>query len=172
VLIADFEALRSWRGAIHESGDYERACDALGNATLTELQVGDHRIVVWDIGGPGTACIVRVSPAHISIVRIWPDASWTEADCERTLISAATERFGSEQLAQLSIHSGYLLALWAPEDVSAGGLPLGDSGSPDNLSIGDGGAYVHVPLGCYSVTACEWQTDIYDVTKIDLRLLS
>src|SRR6266436_1866107 len=30
--------------------------------------------------------------------------------------------------------------------------------------------YIRVPSGCYSVTACEWRTDTYDVTKIDLRL--
>ncbi len=171
VLIADFEALRSWRGAFHDSGDYQRACDALGTAALTEFHVGNHRALVWDIGGPGTADIVRVSPTHISIVRIWPDASWTEDDCERTVISSATERFGSEQLAQLSIYTGYLLALWAPEDMSAGGRPSGDSGIPDDLSIGDGGAYVRVPSGRYSVSACEWQTGVYDVTKIDLRHL-
>jgi hypothetical protein len=172
VLIADFAALRSWRGAFHDSGDYERACDALGNATLTELQVGEHRVIVWDIGGPGTADIVRVSPTHISLVRIWPDASWTEADCERTMISAATERFGPVQSAQLSIHSGYLLALWAPEDMSTGGGPLGDSGSLSSLTVGSGGAYVRVPSGRYGVSACEWQTEVYEVTKIDLRLLS
>jgi hypothetical protein len=74
-------------------------------------------------------------------------------------------------LAHLSIHTGYLLALWAPEDMSAGGRPSGDSGIPDDLSIGDGGAYVRVLSGRYSVSACEWQTGVYDVTKIDLRHL-
>jgi hypothetical protein len=54
--------------------------------------------------------------------------------------------------------------------MSAAGSPSGDSGVPDDLSIGDGGAYFRVPTGSYSVTACEWQTGIYDVTKIDLRL--
>lgn len=55
--------------------------------------------------------------------------------------------------------------------MSAGGDPSGDLGVPEDLSIGDGGAYVRVQTGCYVVTACEWQADIYDVTKIDLKLL-
>ena len=170
VLLADFESLRSWRGAFHDSGDYERACETLGADTVAELKIGSHHAVVWDIGGPGTADIVIVSPEHISIVRIWPDGSWTDQECAQAVISAATERFGSDELAQIVIHSGYLLALWAPEDMSAGGSPVGESGVPEDLSIGDGGAYVRVPSGRYSVTACEWQTGIYDVTKIDLRL--
>jgi hypothetical protein len=136
------------------------------------IQIGDDQAIVWDIGGPGTADIVRVSPEHLSIVRIWPDGSWSDQECEQVVISAATDRFGTEELARLTIHTGYLLALWAPEDIVAGGSPSGDSGVPDDLSIGDGGAYVRVPTGCYSVTACEWQTGIYDVTKIDLRLLA
>jgi hypothetical protein len=170
VLVADFETLRSWRGAFHESGDYETACETLGFDTVAELPIGSHLAVVWNIGGPGTADIVIFSPEHISIVRIWPDGSWTDQECEQAVISAATERFGSEELAQITISSGYLLALWAPEDMSAGGSPVGESGVPEDLSIGDGGAYVRVPSGYYSVTACEWQTSIYDVTKIDLRL--
>jgi len=172
VLVADYETLRSWRGAFQDSGDYERACESLGAQTLTMIQIGDDQAIVWDIGGPGTADIVRVSPEHLSIVRIWPDGSWSDQECEQVVISAATDRFGTEELARLTIHTGYLLALWAPEDVVAGGSPSGDSGVPDDLSIGDGGAYVRVPTGCYSVTACEWQTGIYDVTKIDLRLLA
>ena len=170
ILIADFDALRSWKGVFHESGDYERACTKLGADTLAEIQVGSRKALVWDIGGPGTADIVLVNPKHISIIRIWPDGSWSDQDCERAVLSAAAERFGSEELAQLHIHSGYLLALWAPEDMSAGGNPSGESGIPDDLSIGDGGAFVKVPAGCYSVTACEWQTADNDVTKIDFRL--
>jgi hypothetical protein len=111
VLVADFEALRRWRGAFHDSGGYDRACEALGANTLAEIQVGDRRAILWDIGGPGTADIVVVSPSHISIVRIWPDASWSEQECERAVVSAATERFGTQELAKLSIDTGYLLAL-------------------------------------------------------------
>lgn len=172
ILVADFDALHSWRGVFHDSGDYERACETLGADTLAEIQVGSHHAVVWDMGGPGTADIVLVSPNHISIVRIWPDGSWSDHECEQAVMSAATERFGTEELAQLSIHTGYLLALWAPEDMSGGGSPSGADGVPEDLSIGDGGAYVRVPSGRYTVTACEWQTVIYDVTKIDLRLLA
>ncbi len=170
MLLADFDALRSWRGSFEEPGDYDRACEALGDGSLAQMEVGTSRAVVWDFGGPGTADIVHVSPAHVSIVRLWPDDSWTNDDCEQAAIAAATERFGANELARLSIHSGYLLALWAPEDMSAGGNPSGESGVPDDLSIGDGGAYVQVPVGNYTVTACEWQTDVCEVTKVDLKL--
>lgn len=170
VLLADFDALRSWKGGSHDSSDYEKACETLCDATVAQIQVGSHQVIAWDMGGPGTADIIQVSPTHISIVRIWPDESWTEDDCEQASVAAAVERFGTEELARLSIHSGYLLALWAPEDMSNAGNPLGDSGIPDDLSIGDGGAYVSAQNGCYVVTACEWRTDVYDVTKIDLML--
>ena len=171
LLIADFEALRSWRGAFHDSGDYTRACEALGSADVAQIQTGAHQAVVWDMGGPGTAHIVQVSPLHLSIVRLWPDAAWSEEEYEQTVISAATQWFSPEERARLRIHSGYLLALWAPEDMSAGGSPAGDSGVPDDLSIGDGGVYVKVPSGEYLVTAIGWLAGNYDVTKLDLTLL-
>ena len=170
--MADFDALSLWKGAFHKSGDYDRAFEILGSNTVAVMTLGSHHVIVWDIGGPGTADIVVVSPEHISIVRIWPDGTWTDQECEQAVISATTERFGSEELGQIVIHSGYLLALWAPEDMSAGGSPVGESGIPADLSIGDGGAYVRVPSGCYSITACEWQAGTYDVTKIDLILKS
>ncbi len=170
MLIGDFQSLKFWRGVSDDSGDYEKACETLGSEALSQIQVGSHEAIVWDIGGPGTADIVRVSPVHISIVRIWPDASWSEEECEQAVIAAATDRFGTQELARLSIHTGYLLALWAPEDMAAAGPPAGESGVPDDLSIGDGGVYVQIPCGHYSVSACEWQTGIYDVTKIDLKL--
>jgi len=170
VLLADFDDLRSWKGAFHESGHYERACETLGDTSLTQIQIGLREAIVWDIGGPGTAEIIQVSATHISIVRIWPDPSWTENDCEQAVISAAVERFGDKELARLSIRTGYLLALWAPEDMSAGGNPSGESGIPEDLSIGDGGAYIRVQTGSYSVTACEWQTDVCHVAKIDFIL--
>lgn len=138
--------------------------------TTAEIQIGNHRAIVWDIGGPGTADIVLVNPKHISIVRIWPDGSWSDQECQKAVISAATECFGTVELARISIDTGYLLALWAPEDMTAVGNPSGDSGVPNDLSIGDGGAYVRVSKGSYSVTACEWQSDTYDVTKIDFHL--
>lgn len=170
LLVADYESLRPWKGAFDDSGDYERACGALGTNTVAEIEAGSNPVLVWDMGGPGTACVVRVSPQHVSIVRVWPDAAWTDEDYDRAVASAATECFGVEELARLTIHSGYLLALWGPEDMTLAGSPSGDSGVPDDLSVGDGGGYVRVPTGCYFVTACEWQEGNYDVTKIDLKL--
>lgn len=62
--MADFEALRSWKGAFHDSGDYERACEALGADTLAKIGIGGYQVFVWDIGGPGTADIVLASSEH------------------------------------------------------------------------------------------------------------
>jgi hypothetical protein len=144
----------------------------LGNATLGRIEAGDCHAIVWDIGGPGTADIVQVSPAHISLVRIWPDAKWSDEEIEQAVIAAASECSGSDELARLTIHSGYLLGLWAPEDLTSCSPPSGDSGIPDDLSIGDGGAYVKVAPGLYSVTACQWRSPNCDFTKMDLRLRS
>jgi len=165
ILLGDFDVLRKWRG-----DSYDAACQLLNQSNPSQLPFGNGESVIWDFGGPGTGDIVVVSESHISVVRIWPDASWTDEHTTSVIVASATARFGAAVLAHITITSGYLLALWAPEDASKFCSPHGASGVPGpGLSIGDGGAYVHVPCGRYEVTACEWQADVFDITKLDLR---
>jgi len=169
IILGDFKALRSWRGI---AGDYDRACLLVEQTNPASIDVAGVNSMVWDFGGAGTGDIVIVSDLHVSVVRIWPDASWTEAETESVITCSATARYGSAVLLHLTIESGYLLALWATEDASRFSPPQGACGVPNpGLSIGDGGAYVRIPCGSYEVTACEWQTDRFDVTKVDLRRL-
>lgn len=170
IILGDFEALRAWRGISDSAADYENACQLVKSTNPSPIVVGGVAALVWEFGGPGTGDIVVVSDTHISIVRIWPDASWAEAETESAVISSATARFGTAVTAHLTIASDYLLALWATENASEFSLPRGAKGVPGpGLSIGDGGAYLRVPCGRYEVSACEWQTDTYDVTKLDLQ---
>jgi hypothetical protein len=127
----------------------------------------DRKSVVWDFGGPGTADLALTDDAHISVVRIWPDAAWNDGQTEAAIMASATARFGSEVVTHLEIYSGYLPALWAPEDTSQFCPPQGAFGVPKDLSIGDDGTYVRVPCGQYEITTCEWQNDNFDVTKLE-----
>jgi hypothetical protein len=170
IILGDFEALRAWRGISDSSSHYDTACQLMENANPSPIAVGGGDSLVWSFGGPGTGDIVVVNNKHISVVRIWPDASWTESETEAAVVSSATARFGSTTVGHLTVNSGYLLALWATEDASEFSSPRGEDGVPEpGLSIGDGGAYVRVPCGRYEVTACEWQEEKFDVTKLDLR---
>jgi len=167
IILGDFETLRTWRGIAEH---YDSACQLVRRANPSPIPLGGADSLVWDFGGPGTGDIVVVSDTHVSVVRIWPDASWTEAETESVVVSSATTRFGSAVVAYLTIRSGYLLVLWATEDASEFLPPRGEHGVPEpGLSIGDGGAYVRIPCGRYEITTCEWQTDNFDVTKLDLR---
>jgi hypothetical protein len=168
IILADFDALQRWRGAFDSSGHYEFACQQLERGNPSPMMFGSRESVVWDFGGPGSGDIILVSDSHISIVRIWPDASWSDEHTEAVIVSSATAQFGSSIMAHLTISSDYLLALWAAEDLSECSPPNGQAGVPEALSIGDGGAYVRVLCGHYEVTACEWQTHQFDVTKLDL----
>lgn len=56
-----------------------------------------------------------------------------------------------------------------PEDTAEFTAPHGAEGVPEDLSIGDGGAYVRVPCGRYEITIYEWQNDDFDVTKPDVQ---
>ena len=170
IILGDFAALRTWRGVSGSSNHYDTACQLVQSTNPSPITFGGVESIVWDFGGAGTSDIVVVNDSHISVVRIWPDASWTETETETTIISSATARFGKSVIANLTISSGYLLALWATEDASEFSSPLNAQGVPrPGLSIGDGGAYVRIQRGRYDITACEWQTDKFDVTKIDLR---
>ena len=172
IILGDFEALRVWRGASDSSNYYETACQLLNQSNPSPLTLGGAESVVWDFGGPGTGDIAIVSDSHVSVVRIWPGDSWTDDYTASVVVTSATSRFGTSILGHITIESGYLLALWAPEDASQFLPPQGARGVPEpGLSIGDGGAYVRVLCGSYEVSNCEWQTGEFDVTKIDLRLI-
>lgn len=165
--MGDFEALHTWSG---DSDSYSAACELLERRNPSPFAFAGAESVVWDFGGPGTGEIIVPSESHVSVVRIWPDASWTADYTASVMVASATARFGTTIMTHVTITSGYLLALWAPENASAFSLPRGAQGVPGpGLSIGDGGAYVRIPWGRYEVTACEWQTDLFDITKLDLR---
>jgi hypothetical protein len=169
ILLGDFEVLRGWRGAFDSSDHYDTACQLLGRNNPSQLVFTGAESVVWDFGGPGTGFIVLGSESHISIVRIWPDESWTDDQTESVIIDSATAHYGTTIMAHVTIASGYLLALWAVEDASEFSPPEGDQGVPDCQSIGDGAVYMRVPSGRYEVTSCEWETVEFAVTKLDLR---
>ena len=170
IILGDFEALRAWRGISGSSSHYDTACEFVERANPSPISMSGVDCLVWDFGGPGTGDIVVVSDKHISVVRIWPDASWTESESDSVVVSSATSRFGEAIIAHLTISSGYLLALWATEDASEFSAPCGTQGFPDpGLSTGSGGAYVRVPCGRYEITACEWEEDKFSITKLDLR---
>ena len=118
LLIADAETARKWRGFGEEDGDgedYKIACDALeASATRPpglELQTGDSSYVIWDMGGSGTADILRVSLNEIMIVRAWLD---DESDLPEILEMAGKPAPDRRHFANLRVDCGVLAILWAP----------------------------------------------------------
>ena len=168
IILGDFEALRTWRGCSELSCDYNIACELIGRVNPSPITLNGLEALIWDFGGPGTGFIVIASDAHISVVRVWPEPGWTEIKFESVVVSSASERFGTEVMANVTISSGYLLALWAPEDASKFLPPHGAQGVPGpGLSIS--GVYVRVPCGKYEVTTSEWHQEKFATLKIDLR---
>jgi hypothetical protein len=166
IILGDFQALRAWRRTFFH---YNSARRLVRPANPRPVALGGAISLVWDFGGPGTGYIVVVSDTHVSVVCLWPNASLTESETETAVVFSAGACLGTEVLAHLTISSGYLLALWAAEDASEFSPPRGAKGIPEpGLKSRDGGAYVSIPCGRYEITASEWQTDKFDVTKLDL----
>ena len=155
IILGDFDTLRGWRGVSDSSRHYDTACQQSQRANPAVMTFDSAEVVIWNFGGPGTGDIVRGRtdshfPSSVSGRTLLGAIEQTEA----TIISSATARFGSAVMAHLTIFSGYLLALWAPEDLSECPAPIRTEGVPEPLSIGDGGAYVRVACGRYQVTTC------------------
>ena len=118
LLIADAATAQNWRcfdEDKNEGGDYQLACDALNAApTLPglELQISVSRFVVWEMGGSGTANVLRISGSEIMIVRTWLD----EGNGLPTILElAALPVRKRHHFADLTVHCGVLAILWAPE---------------------------------------------------------
>src|SRR5688572_18491134 len=99
IILGDFKAVRAWRGASDASDDYEKACQLLERSNPSPLVFGQTEAVIWDFEGPGTGDIVMVSECHISVVRIWPDESWTDDHTASVVLASATDRFGASVMA-------------------------------------------------------------------------
>ena len=139
IIVGDFEASRAWRRTYFS---YDSARRLVRPANPRPIALGGVISLVWDFGGPGTGYIILASDTHVSIVRIWPNETLTEAESESTVVSLATERFDTEIITQLTVFSGYLLDLWAAEDASEFSPPRGAQGVPGpGLRIADGGTY-------------------------------
>src|SRR5262249_7107315 len=116
LLLADLITVTSWRGIEEGGKDYERACDLLEEGPGTEgcaIAIGGETGVVWEMEGGGTAGVFRRGQDYAIVTRIWPE----DPDDTRTFrVLAEVAAADIARIAELSIASGVLAILWAPED--------------------------------------------------------
>ena len=149
LLLADLITVTSWRGIAEGGKDYERACDLLLEGPGVEgcaIAIGGETGVVWEMEGGGTAGVFRRGQDYAIVTRIWPE----DPDDTRTFrVLAEVAAADIARIAELSIASGVLAILWAPEDGRAfesldpAGLPMGE------MSMGGTGLTLELAPGVY-----------------------
>jgi hypothetical protein len=147
LLLADRETALIWTGAI--DGDYKRACalldtepDVNDRQAATQMELPEGTVVLWDMP-TGTATIWRQDESSLILCRAWLD---DEADLARLAGMPPNEPL---TFGRLTVHSGWLVIVWATEcgeDIAA--IPPSD-GLSLNLSLESAGITVALPEGDY-----------------------
>ena len=150
LLLADRMIAVSWRGCEAGGKDYERACALLLDERPIEgcsIGIAQGVGLVWDMEGDGTAAVFRRAPSYALLTRIWPEDPY-DPEALRTLAEAPS--VDRSRIAELSIRSGILAVLWAPEDgrafesLDSMGLPMGE------MSMGGTGLTLELAAGLYN----------------------
>jgi hypothetical protein len=153
------------------SADYERACRALDpSADGAFIAVGAGQVLVWELGGPGTADVFRKSDAEIVLSRGWYE---TTTPSDETVASLASVPLSERAvlLGELDVDSGTLVILWAPEsggcvqstEVPPDGVPTGE------VSMGGTALMVAVRPGRYACIHDEVEAAPADGRRCHLR---
>lgn len=166
LLIADRTTLSGWTGV--EGGDYERLCDALVASEPRALAVGlaGSAALAWNVP-TGTAEAWRTSPSSVLLTRPWVDQ---EEDARRL---AQPPMNGGEPLGRVSIPSGWLVVLWAPEPGSDVLAVEPRDGLSLELSVGCAALVIEMPPGEYEChgdevdigTASAWRCHLTPVAS-------
>jgi hypothetical protein len=149
LLLVDWKTAPGWRGVENGGKDYERVCALLNEEPRVEgrvVTVGSGSGLVWEMEGGGTAEVFRRGSQYAVVSRTWledPD------DLEASRMLAEAPVRDGIQIGELTIPSGVLAVLWAPEDGRAfesldpEGLPTGD------MSMGGTGLTLQLEPGVY-----------------------
>lgn len=151
LLLLDTSQAAEWRGAGGRGEDLSRATEAAAPYGMpgTALSIGLLHAVLWSIP-TGTITAWRSGKDEVVLVRSWLD----EADIDDWM--NAEQRLAARELASdssigpvLSVPSGWLLILWAPEDLTGVDVPLEDGASLD-LAIEGSSLVVRLQPGAYA----------------------
>jgi hypothetical protein len=119
LLLADARVIRVWRGCHEGSRDYERACEAIGDADASPIAIGSAFGLLWHMGGPGTTHVFQVGDSGLVLSRGWfPTA--TPGDDFIASVASLPRASASKYLGEVEIDSGTLAILWAPKDGADG----------------------------------------------------
>ena len=150
LLFINWSVASEWKGVDQDSSDFDRACDIFDsnqNLKGAEIEVGEDKGIVWEIGGPGTGIVFRKSVDQLVIVRPWLEDPEDEQSIERMAELPSTHPV---QIGQLDIVAG-LVILWAAENGQcikdmnniSYGRPTG------SMCIDSAGLIVFLPEGRY-----------------------
>ena len=169
LLIADATFIQSWRGIDDGGADYDRACELSGNGG--EITLGAGHGVLWEMG-PGTATVVRQSESTLVLSCGWFETADPDDESFVSLASLPLSDL-SVALGEVTVHSGTLVILWAPENgrcvestvVPSDGIPTGE------MSMGGTGLIVAVRPGRYAFLHDEVETDHAGAQRCHVRRL-
>lgn len=150
LLFISWSVASEWKGADQDSSDFDRACDIFDsnqNLKGAEIEVGDNKGILWEIGGPGAGIVFQKSIDQLLIVRPWLENPEDEQSIERM---AELPSIHLVRIGQLDITEG-LVILWAAEsgqcitDMSSisYGRPTG------SMCIDSAGLIIYLPKGTY-----------------------
>ena len=158
ILIGDADAVRRWRGIEEGGGDYQKSCDAVVRNGIISLA---EDLAIWDVGGPGTAFIWR--ERDLFAVRTWSDGALDIGACGKLVAKAL---FCPSSL-QISVPSGVLVLMWAPEDGSTIRSFCGDYGVPDGDFSMDGTVHFEKMRAC----TCDVSLAVGEIDGIEFNAI-
>lgn len=146
LLIGDHLAFANWAGCEGDGSDYDRACNAAPHERAGTL---GNRILVWDIGGPGTAYLTHYSAKEFTLMRVWSDFDFDD----QYLQTALGRCLIGEDSISVEFTTKSAVVLWAPESAIGMALGTAEHGVPSgDWSMGGTAYYFPITPGRYVVT--------------------
>lgn len=154
ILIVDAELLGNWRGI--DGDDYRRACSVVESSQTPDggvVTINNGEGLVWNIGGPGSAFVIRNSGRLPALVRYWSNGDLTEEALRSIVTEIELER--QKVLGHLNLSSGRVAIVWAVENGKALKLPSDEGRIYGDTSIEDSGYMMKLPEGRYALLFVE-----------------
>jgi hypothetical protein len=79
------------------------------------IAIGQGEGFLWDLGGPGSADVVRAGPSGLVLVRLWVDDP--NPDLARSIVLDAAKRplASATEIGHVRVDCGSLAIVWSPE---------------------------------------------------------
>jgi hypothetical protein len=162
ILVGDSADLLDWNGS--DLTLYNRACE-VEQFGVIPIEFGGKTALSWDFGGPGTAFLVKSERTEAIFLRIWSDSDLSD-NAMNELVEISNEYIST---ASLTLRSGRLLAIWAPEDATEIVAPADGFGRPTGLSMGGTAYFLSLDAGRYAVTSSHYFKNEDEVAALRLK---